>query len=145
MSQGRVFSGRERHWKHFSLSQSPFDEQACKLFENIEGGFKYGVLETNNLVLRNGLCEGNIAFGNKFPGAFLIEGKYAATVLFNYRPIKKGDQLGFNYGTGYWLLSRKCLPLLFDTNGKVIPMEQYAYKRFHLQSCCPRKRVSRST
>jgi hypothetical protein len=56
-----------------------------------------------------------------------IDGKPVA-YLWAFRAIKPGEQLGFDYGAGFWYKSNQ-FPQLFDNKGEIIPQSDYEYTK----------------
>lgn len=55
---------------------------------------------------------------------FLKFNNFPVIALVTQTDIKAGDQLGFNYGHGYWL-SRNITPEFFDKKGQILSLDLY--------------------
>src|SRR5690606_33295971 len=80
----------------------------------------------------------NIAYGNVSLKTILINDK---PIIYMYadKDILKGEQLGFDYGLGYWV-NLNMLPKLFDNKGRVVPIKEYSYTRMAFLISTPKIR-----
>lgn len=78
----------------------------------------------------NNTSPNQIASANLEVDSIVVDNK---PIIFFWaaRNILAGEQLGFDYGFGYWSNLHR-LPLLFDTNGNVVPKKDYSYTEMPL-------------
>lgn len=76
----------------------------------------------------SGLTKDKVASANVVIDSLVVEGK---PILFCWaeRNIAVGEQLGFDYGFGYWV---NRMPLLFNQSGSVISSQDYSYSEMPL-------------
>lgn len=72
--------------------------------------------------------ESEIAWANVTSAAgMLVDKNIRVQLMVATRNIAPGEQLGFNYGTGYWL-SKNCIPKLFTKRGGLLASNRYHRK-----------------
>ena len=116
----RFISHMPEHKSVIENRNKNFDKKSTKLDKKLFYWYE------NNLVLK-GIKENQIAFANLLVQTVKLRGKYCV-IMLNNRKIRKGEQLGFPYGIGYWISGKKKLPELFFTNGSVVPKKNYSFK-----------------